>query len=270
MYHYKTIKIEINKRVGVIEFNRPEVMNAFNEEMVGEVTSAMKELNNDKSVACIIIKGNGRCFSAGFDMKEASQKSLKGKTQWKKELTKDFDFTMQFWHSKKPTIAAVHGYCLAGAFEVMLACDISIAEEKTFLGEPEVRFGSGIIAMLAPWVTGPKQAKEILLTGNDRLTANQCLQMGLLNYVEKGESVFQKSFDIARQICMASERSVQLTKQSINQSFEYAGFKKALSNSLEIDTEIESDESPERLLFNKIRKEQGLKKALEWRDSKFK
>ena len=129
MYHYKTIKIEINNRVGVIEFNRPEVMNAFNEEMVGEVTSAMKELNNDKSVACIIIKGNGRCFSAGFDMKEASQKSLKGKTQWKKELTKDFDFTMQFWHSKKPTIAAVHGYCLAGAFEVMLACDISIAEE---------------------------------------------------------------------------------------------------------------------------------------------
>ena len=116
-------------------------------------------------------------------MKEASKKSLKGKTQWKKELTKDFDFTMQFWHSKKPTIAAVHGYCLAGAFEVMLACDISIAEEKTFLGEPEVRFGSGIIAMLAPWVTGPKQAKEILLTGNDRLTANQCLQMGLLNYV---------------------------------------------------------------------------------------
>ena len=131
---------------------------------------------------------------------------------------------MQFWHSKKPTIAAVHGYCLAGAFEVMLACDISIAEEKTFLGEPEVRFGSGIIAMLAPWVTGPKQAKEILLTGNDRLTANQCLQMGLLNYVEKGEGVFQKSFDIARQICMASERSVQLTKQSINQSFEFAGF----------------------------------------------
>ena len=152
----------------------------------------------------------------------------------------------------------------------MLACDISIAEEKTFLGEPEVRFGSGIIAMLAPWVTGPKQAKEILLTGNDRLTATQCLQMGLLNYVEKGEGVFQKSFDIARQICMASERSVQLTKQSINQSFEFAGFKKALSNSLEIDTEIESDESPERLLFNKIRKEQGLKKALEWRDSKFK
>ena len=102
------------------------------------------------------------------------------------------------------------------------------------------------------------------------------LKYGAHNYhplpvvLEKGEGVFQKSFDIARQICMASERSVQLTKQSINQSFEFAGFKKALSNSLEIDTEIESDESPERLLFNKIRKEQGLKKALEWRDSKFK
>ena len=107
---------------------------------------------------------------------------------------------------------------------------------------------------------------------NNRLNGfNKWLfENGHTEYVEKGESVFQKSFDIAGQICMASERSVQLTKQSINQSFEFAGFKKALSNSLEIDTEIESDESPERLLFNKIRKEQGLKKALEWRDSKFK
>ena len=218
MYHYKTIKIEINKRVGVIEFNRPEVMNAFNDEMVGEVTSAMKELNNDKSVACIIIKGNGRCFSAGFDMKETSQKSIKGEAQWKKELSKDFDFTMQFWHSKKPTIASVHGYCLAGAFEVMLACDISVADENTFFGEPEVRFGSGIIAMLAPWVTGPKKAKEILLTGHDKFTAEQCLKMGILNYVEKDKNVFRKALSIAEQITMASDKSVQLTKKSINKS----------------------------------------------------
>ena len=67
---------------------------------------------------------------------------------------------MQFWHSKKPIIASVHGYCLAGAFEVMLACDISVADENTFFGEPEVRFGSGIIAMLAPWFTGPKPSKR--------------------------------------------------------------------------------------------------------------
>ena len=133
MEKFKTIEVKIENRIGLISLNRPQVLNAINEEMVNEVTKSMIQMNADESVACIILKGNGRCFSAGFDMKEASQKSLKGKTQWKKELTKDFDFTMQFWHSKKPTIAAVHGYCLAGAFEVMLACDISIAEEKIII-----------------------------------------------------------------------------------------------------------------------------------------
>ena len=86
--------------------------------------------------------------------------------QWRKVLETDFDFIMQFWDCPKPTIAAVHGFCLAGAFELALACDITVAAEGTRFGEPEARFGSGIIAMLLPWVTGPKQAKELLLTGS--------------------------------------------------------------------------------------------------------
>ena len=81
---------------------------------------------------------------------------------WEKQLKLQFDFIMQFWHSPKPTIAAVHGYCLAGAFELALACDITVAAKTTKFGEPEVRFGTGIVAMLLPWITGPKQAKEIL------------------------------------------------------------------------------------------------------------
>jgi len=270
MKNYKTIEIKNENRIGVISLNRPQVMNAINEEMVNEVTKAMRQMNDDENIACIILKGNGRCFSAGFDMKETSQKAIKGEAQWKKELTKDYNFTMQFWHSKKPTIASVHGYCLAGAFEMMLACDISVADENTFFGEPEVRFGSGIIAMLAPWITGPKQAKEILLTGHDKFTAEQCLKMGVLNYIEKDEKVFAKSLFIAEQIAMSSDKSVQLTKKSINLSYETAGMDQALQDALKIDIKIESDESPEREMFNKIRREQGLKAALQWRDSKFK
>ena len=100
MENYDTIEISNENRIGVISLNRPQVLNAINEQMVNEVTRAMHHLNNDESIACIILKGNGRCFSAGFDMKETSQKSIKGEAQWKKELTKDFDFTMQFWNSK--------------------------------------------------------------------------------------------------------------------------------------------------------------------------
>ena len=83
MENYDTIEISNENRIGVISLNRPQVLNAINEQMVNEVTRAMHLLNNDESIACIILKGNGRCFSAGFDMKETSQKSFKGEAQWK-------------------------------------------------------------------------------------------------------------------------------------------------------------------------------------------
>ena len=81
--------------------------------------------------------------------------------------------------------------------------------------------------------------------------------------------MFQKSIEIAKQISKASDKSVQLTKRAINKSYEIAKMNDALKEALEIDIKIESEESPERAMFNKIRKESGLKAALEWRDSKF-
>ncbi len=85
-------------------------------------------------------------------------------------LEADFDFIMGFWDCPKPTIAAVHGYCIGGAFELSLACDITVArEESTKFGAPEVKFGSGAVALLLPWIAGPKAAKELLLTGEDKL-----------------------------------------------------------------------------------------------------
>src|SRR5205814_9814834 len=104
-------------------------------------------------------------------------------TLFRSVLETDFDFLAQFWDSLKPTIAAVHGFCLAGAFELALACDITVAAEDTRFGEPEVRFGSGIVALLLPWITGPKQAKELLLTGNDRISAERAMEIASVNRV---------------------------------------------------------------------------------------
>src|SRR5207249_4017480 len=83
-----------------------------------------------------------------------------------------------FWHCPKPTIAAVHGYCIGGAFELSLACDVTVAAQSTKFGSPEVKFGSGAVALLLPWVAGPKAAKELLLTGDDQLSAERALAIG--------------------------------------------------------------------------------------------
>jgi enoyl-CoA hydratase len=93
-------------------------------------------------------------------------------------LEQDFRIIMRFWNSSKPTLAAVHGYALGGGLELAMACDMTLAAEGAFFGEPEPKFGSGIVALLLPWITGPKQAKEMLLFGNDRVSAHSGLRNG--------------------------------------------------------------------------------------------
>lgn len=253
-------------RTGIVTFNRPRVMNAFNGALIEATNEAMAEMLADDRVLAIVVHGEGRCFSAGFDMKESAAKGITGEDAWREVLTKDFDFIMQFWNSPKPTIAAAHGFCIAGAMEVLMACDLAVASEETVMGEPEVRFGSGIVAMLAPYVTGPKQAKEMLLTGNDRIPAQRCYEMGLINRVVSEGQALVEGLKLAHQITSASAQSVQATKRAINRTYELAKMREGLAEALEVEVQIESDLSPERVEFNRIRKEEGLKAALEWRD----
>ena len=256
-------------RIACLTFNRPQVLNAFNAALVEATAQAMQELAEDEAVLAIVVRGAGRCFSAGFDLKESAARGTKGVEAWRPILEADFDFIMQFWDCPKPTIAAVHGYCLAGAFEIMLACDISVAAEGALFGEPEVRFGSGIVALLLPWITGPKQAKELLLTGDDRITAARALQIGVLNSVVPDGEEFEEAMRIARSIAAAAPEAVQATKRAVNRSYEMAQMRAALLAALETDIEIEGAENPEKAEFNRIRREEGLKAAIAWRDAKF-
>jgi enoyl-CoA hydratase len=150
-----------------------------------------------------------------------------------------------------------------------LACDVTVAAESTLSGEPEVRFSSGIIAMLLPWVTGPKQAKELLLSGNDRIPAQRAYDFGLVNRVVPDGEEFDTALAIARDMSRCAAHSVRLTKLAINRSYEIMGMRQALHAALDIDTLIESTVTPEKIEFKRIRGEQGLKAALAWRDAKF-
>jgi enoyl-CoA hydratase len=266
---YEAIVSRSDGRIGFIAFNRPQALNALNATLLAETTSALAEHARDDRIAAIVIHGEGRAFSAGFDLKESAARGTTGAAAWREVLERDFDFIVQFWDCPKPTIAAVHGYCLAGAFELMLACDITVAAEGTLFGEPEVRFGSGIIAMLLPWVTGPKQAKELLLTGNDKVSAERALAMGIVNRVVPAAELLETATAIASDIAAAAPLSVQLTKRAINRTYEIMGMRQALLAALETDILLEASEGPERAEFNRIRREQGLQAAIAWRDSRF-
>ena len=264
-----SITIEYGSSVAILTFNRPAVLNAFDNELMESTISKVNELNDNEAVRVIVVRGEGRAFSPGFDLKAAADREMRDVRDWEKQLQLQFDFIMQFWESPKPTIAAVHGFCLAGAFELALACDITIAGQNTKFGEPEVRFGTGIVAMLLPWITGPKQAKQILLSGEDKITAADALTMGIVNKVVPDQTVLTEAIEAAHNIAKAGERAVRLTKQAINNSYEAMGFNQALKSSLNLDVLLNAAPDPLKEKFSRIRSEKGLKAAIEWRDNRF-
>ena len=255
--------------IGRLTFNRPKKLNAFNNEMMRSAMAAMDSFAVDDDVHVVIVSGAGRAFSAGFDLAAAGERKLDSIDKVRSQMELQFDFVMKFWDSPKPTIAAVHGFCLAGAFEVSLACDITIASEDAVFGEPEVRFGTGAVAMLLPWVTGPKQAKELMLTGEDRLSAQDAQRMGLVNHVVGVDALQHRARAMAGKIAKSSSVSVRLSKQAINRSYEIMGMRQALLSGLDLDVEINSTPSWEKQEFARIRKEQGVNAAIAWRDERF-
>jgi enoyl-CoA hydratase len=266
---WQFLKIDIDGPVATLTFNRPQVLNAFHNEAMDENVAALKQLADDERVRAILVRGEGRAFSAGFDMKASADRDMSTIEHVRRQMERQFDFIMAFWDCPKPTIALAHGFCMAGAFEVALACDITIAAEGTRFGEPEVRFGTGIVAMLLPWAVGPKLAREMLLTGNDKMDAARAHAIGIVNHVVPEGELEAFGRRMALDIAAAAGPSVLFTKRAINRTYEIMGMREALRSALDIDVILNATPSAEKAEFGRLRREQGLKAALAWRDSRF-
>jgi enoyl-CoA hydratase len=267
---FTTINYETEGPLAWITLNRPDKLNVINKPMVLEINAALDLALGDEQVRVILIKGEGRAFSAGFDLEMDPDSELTAEEELealKRELYDDFDLIMRFWDSPKPTIAAVHTYCLGGALEIAIACDLTIAATGCRFGEPEVKFGSGIVALLLPYVCGPKRAKEMLLTGNDRISSEQAEAWGLVNRVVEPENLADEARALAREIARNDQLAVRLTKQVVNRSYEIGRMREALKQALELNIVIESTETEESRTFNEILKNEGAKAAIAWRDS---
>jgi enoyl-CoA hydratase len=248
---------------------RPQRLNAIDKQMLGELQHALDEVERDDELRVLVVKGAGGNFSSGFDLKEQMEARPSGVDAWREILDRDFSTVMRFWHLKKPTIAAVQGYCLAGGCELALSCDITIAAEDAVFGEPELKFGAGIVVMILPWLVGPKRAKEIILTGADRIPAPEAARIGLINRVVPSDQVESAALAVARHIAVIDPDLVQQTKRAINQCFEVMGLVKALNAALDIDLAIEGKGSDDKRQFMEIARKDGLRSAIAWRDARF-
>jgi enoyl-CoA hydratase len=266
---FSTISLETIGAVARLTLNRPERANALNAVMLGEIGTALDEIERDTGLRVLIVRGAGAAFSSGFDLKEQMERQPKGVEQWRTILRHDFDTIMRFWHFPLPTIATVRGPCLAGACELALACDITIAADDAFFGEPELKFGAGIVAMLLPWIAGPKIAKEIILLGEDRVPAARAREIGMVNRVVSVSELDAAALAMANHIAAIDPDLVKQTKRAINRAFEAQNMLTALEEALAIDLAIEGAGSPDKIQFMEIARRDGLKAALAWRDARF-
>ena len=258
-----------------LTLNRPHKLNALSHELVEALDAALRTAADDDEVRVVVLRGAGRAFSAGYDLAEEGsgaaddEASMKASPwRWRQELARDIDVTMRLFHLPRPTIAMVHGWALAGACELVMACDLAIASEDAKLGEPEIRYGSGPVTFLMPFVLGMRKTKELLFTG-DHLDARSAEAFGLVTRVVPADELEATVERYVRTMAQVAPAVMQLTKRAVNRAYEFAGLLHAVHYNLENSTILNAAGTPEQQEWDRIVKERGLKAALAWRDDRF-
>ncbi|MFZ0626266.1 MAG: enoyl-CoA hydratase-related protein [Acidimicrobiia bacterium] len=262
----ETVLVEDSGAVRRLVLNRPEKLNALNAEMVETLSSALADAASDDHVRVLVIAGAGRSFCAGYDLAEDAGS---GTDEARIGLRHSLDRLLEVFDHPKPVIAQVQGHCLAGGCDLMMMCDIAVASEDAVFGQPEIRFGSAVVAHVMPWLIGARRAKEYLLTGDDRMSADMARGLGLVNRVVPSAQLEAETMELARSLAVVDPVVMRLTKRAINASWEEAGFRRALTKGVELGAEIESARVPEREQFERIMSERGLREAIRWRDERF-
>ncbi len=171
-----------------ITLNRPDKLNALSAGLLDELEAVLRRAVAEDEVKVVVLRGAGRAFSAGYDLSEEAADQPPTADEWRTVLARDVEVTMGLWRLPKPTIAAVRGWCLAGGCELAMACDMIVASDDARFGEPEIRYGSGPVTLLMPFLIGQKKTNELLFTG-DVVDAAEAYRIGLVNRVVSGEEL---------------------------------------------------------------------------------
>jgi enoyl-CoA hydratase len=200
--------------VAQVTLNRPRALNAINGAVHYGLLRALEQAAADDAVRSVVIRGSGRAFSAGGDLKAVAAGEDVGHPK---------RLGQAIWDLPKPVIAAVHGYCLGQAFEVAAVCDLTIAAASAVFGEVEINHGWGPPLPITPFALGLKQAKEVLLLG-DMITAEVALRMGIVNRVVADEDLDAEVAKITARIAGLKLEAVAGNKRLVNSRYEEAGF----------------------------------------------
>ncbi len=233
---------KLNGRVVVMTMNRPEAMNALNNELSDAVYDGFEQFRDDDEAWVLILTGVGdRAFCAGADLKQSAQRSAGGgqapppRRSTRLHLPYPLSDFLELW---KPTIAAVNGYAIAGGFNLAMQCDIRIAAEHAEFGVAEVRWN--LAAGWAHSITRQmhlQHALELMLWGDRRISAQRAYEMGWGNRVVPKERLMDEAMEWAERMLSLAPRAVRDLKEIIYRGFyvspmEMGSFARAIDQNL--------------------------------------
>lgn len=213
----KTVLYSREGAIGTIQLNRPQSLNAVNGALVEDLFAALKEARDDKEARVIILKGAGRAFCAGVDLKEGVAKT-EGVEQFREYIHHMQDIGRAFLAVDKPIIAQVHGYALGNGCEFAMNCDLRVAAEGARMGFREASVGATVTTAgtkLLPQLVGLGRAKEMLLTA-EMIDAATAERWGLVNKVVPLEQLEEATLELARKIAANHPLSLKLARTALD------------------------------------------------------
>jgi len=220
---YQFFQLEKQNAVGILRFNRPAQLNAFDTVMIQEAPVALRELLEDESVRVVVITGNGKGFCAGADVNLLHELGgAKDISRGKVLVATGSEMVEMIHAADKPVIAAINGPVAGGGAGIALACDIRIMAQSASIGFTFIRIGLhpdlGCMYFL-PRLVGPAKAAELLMTG-EMISAEEALRLGMINHVASDAEFMLVALQLANAIAEKSPLALRLLKKGLQQTYE--------------------------------------------------
>lgn len=225
------VQYDVSDHIATISLNRPEAANAQNPDLLRQLDAKETAAADDPTVKVIVLRGNGKHFSAGHDLKTdtgAEHKSWTVAEIYETESRQYLGYSLKWRNNPKPSIAAVQGVCIAGGLLLAWPCDLIIAAHDAKFSDPVARMGIGGVEYHGhTWELGPRLAKEILFTGRP-MTADEALRVGMVNRVVPRDDLDVATRELALQIAQMHPYAVRMAKRAVNQTLDIQGFTAAV------------------------------------------
>jgi enoyl-CoA hydratase len=277
MPSFNTLRIDqdaSNPRVARLLLNRPERLNAINDDTPREIRAAMEWANANDEVHVILVEGAGKGFCGGYDLSHFGEGDIDHPCQqerhpwdplddyaFMKRNTEDF---MSLWRSPKPTIAKVHGAAVAGGSDIALCCDLLVMAEDARIGYMPTRVWGCPTTAMWTYRLGPTRAKQLMFTG-DVIDGRTAADWGLANEAVPLAELDARALALAERIAGVPRSHLAMHKMVVNQVLLTMGLEQTQSLATLFDGITRHN--PEGLWFRRYAQDQGFKAAVQWRDS---